>query len=197
MTICGYEINPITLPITLQMWVNVAVIAGLWFTVRQYKITLFSQKFQNAKTLVDSFYSSLEKGDIQAFENVIELRGEPAGGDNKGHYQDEQGNLQNFSSYFTEGATDGGRLDRIVNNLERVCHFANKKSINIEFFYSELGQFISICHEILLAMSIDYNESVKTEKAMSSNTSGSDNIDRCFEEMMKMEIPIKIIGYVE
>lgn len=183
MTICGYEINPITLQIWVnitQILINVAAIIGVGFAVRQYWITLFSQRFQNAKTLVDSFYSSLEEGDIQAFKKVIELRGESAGGDNKGHYQDEQGNLQNFSSYFTEGPTDGGRLNRIVNNLERVCHFADKKSIDIEFFYSELGRFINICHEILWAISI-----------------GSDNIDRCFNEMKKIKSPTKIIGYIE
>ena len=73
-----------------------------------YKMALFSQKFQNAQTLIKSFYSSLRKEDEPNFRDIIMLRGESAGGDNNGHYMGKDGELHNFSEYFCEGAPDGG-----------------------------------------------------------------------------------------
>ena len=181
MLICGYNVSPEL----FQILANLAVIAGVIFAVRQYRINLFSQKFQNAQTLIRSFYQSLEKGDIQAFRDVIVMRGESAGGDNAGHYLTEDGQLVDFSVYFAEGAPDNGALDRIVNSLERVCYFAKESNnVNVQFFYSELGQFLNISHEILEAM---------------SSLSGFENIQKCFNELKHNypDIPIKIIGYIE
>ena len=122
-------------------------------------MSLFSQKLQNAQALVNSFYKSLRKDDIHEFRDIIMLRGEAAGGDNIGHYVREDGQLHDFSLYFAEGAPDGGALERIVYNLSRVCFFANKESVNLQFFYSELGHYIRICYEICEAINdVDEND---------------------------------------
>ena len=161
----------------------VVVIGGLIYAIKQYKISLFSQKFENAQILVKSFYDSLEQGDLKAFKDVIMLRGEAAGGDNAGHYMDKNGQLRDFGEYFAEGAPDNRALERIVDSLERACYFAkDNNNINVEFFYSELGQFINISYEILAAIPFS-----------------SENIEYCFNELNKKypDIPIKTIGHIE
>lgn len=111
------------------------------------------------------------------------LRGEAAGGDGKGQYLGEDGKLHNFSEYFSEGAPDDGALERIVYNLNRICLFAREGSINLNFFYSELGHFIHVCYEILIAM----------------NDNGNENIVHCFKEIEHKYsgIPMKVIGNIE
>lgn len=161
----------------------IIIIGGLFVAIRQYKISLFSQKFENAQTLVKSFYDSLEDEDIKAFKDIIMLRGESAGGDNAGHYMDENGQLKDFGDYFAEGAPDNRALERIVDSLERVCYFAkDNNNINAKFFYSELGQFINISYEILAAIPFSF-----------------ENIEYCFNELNKKytDIPIKTIGHIE
>ena len=113
------------------------------------------------------------------------LRGEAAGGDNCGYYVGEDGQLHNFSLYFAEGAPDGGALERIVYNLSRVCFFANKESINLQFFYSELGHYIHyirICYEFCEAINgVD------------------ENLMRCYKELEEKysDIPLMNVGYIE
>ena len=156
---------------------------SLFIAICTYKMSLFSQRLQNAQMLVKSFYSSLYENDLNSFRDIIMLRGEPAGGDGNGHYMGRDGKLQNFGEYFSEGAPDSGALERIVYNLNRICLFAKEENINLCFFYSEMGHFIQIRYEILSAMSDASNK----------------NIFYCFKEMKQKYsgIPIKIIGYIE
>ena len=120
---------------------------------------------------------------MNEFRDIIMLRGESAGGDCSGHYMGKDGKLYDFSEYFCEGAPDGGALERIVYNLNRICLFAKEEKINLFFFYSEMGHFIQICYEILNAMS----------------AKGNENIYLCFKEMEQKysNVPIRIIGYIE
>ena len=195
MLICGYNVSLELIQIAtklIQVVTNFAVIAGVIFALWQYKISLFSQKFSNAQILVNSFYNSLKEGDIQAFKDIIMLRGESAGGDNNGHYLTGDGELEDFSVYFVEGSPDDGAFNRIVSNLDRVCYFAVKDNINLKFFYSELGQFINISHEVLKAIP---SGGFRGQTLLSSFV----NIKYCFNDLNKnnSSVPIKIIGYIE
>lgn len=149
-------------------------------------MSLFSQKLQNAHALVKSFYSSLREGDVKRFRDIIILRGESAGGDSNGHYMRDDGQLCDFSEYFTEGAPDEGALERIVLNLDRVCSFARKETVDLRFFYSELGQYIQICHEILKAM-------------CNAENVEDDNIMRSFKELKSSyaDVIMSVVGYIE
>ena len=156
--------------------------SSLFIAISTHKMSLFSQKLQNAQALVNSFYKSLRKDDIHEFRDIIMLRGEAAGGDNRGHYVGEDGQLHDFSLYFAEGAPDGGALERIVYNLSRVCFFANKESVNLQFFYSELGHYIRICYEICEAIN-DVDE----------------NLMHCYKELEAKYSHIRMvnIGHIE
>ncbi len=158
-------------------------VASLCIAKSTHRMSLFSQKLQNAHALVESFYGSLRGDDVKEFRDIIILRGESAGGDNNGHYIGENGRLCDFSEYFAEGAPDKGALERIVFNLNRVCCFAKVESVDLRFFYSELGHYVRICHEILEAMhNTDY-----------------ENITRSFKELENdyANLIMRCIGYIE
>ena len=101
---------------------------------------------------------------------------------------DRDGRLCNFSVYFAEGAPDHGALDRIIDNLNRICFFAKEEKIDMEYFYSDLWHFLVLSHEILAAL-----------KAFSSIKIDDSNIMRCFQEMecKYSYVPKKRIGYIE
>ena len=165
-----------------QVVTTILAACSLFIAIRTHKMSLFSQKLQNAQALVNSFYKSLRKDDIHEFRAIIMLRGEAAGGDNRGHHMGEDGQLHDFGLYFVEGAPDGGALERIVDNLSRVCFFANKESINLQFFYSELGHYIRICYEICKAINgVD------------------ENLMHCYKELEEKysDIPLMNVGYIE
>lgn len=158
-------------------------LGSLYIARNTHRMSLFSQKLQNAHALVKSFYDSLREDDVKKFRDIIMLRGEAAGGDNNGHYMGKDGQLYDFSEYFAEGAPDKGALERIIFNLNRVCSFAKAESVDMRFFYSELGHYVRICHEILEAMQdTDY-----------------ENITRSFKELENdyADLIVRVIGYIE
>lgn len=172
-----------------QVMTNIIAVLGLiisgsslFIAIRTHKMSLFSQKLQNAQALTNSFYNSLRKDDIHNFREIIMLRGESAGGDNYGHYMGEDGQLHDFSLYFAEGAPDGGSLERIVHNLNRVCLFANNKSIDLQFFYSELGHYIKVCYEICETIN-----------------SADENLIHCYKELKEKYSHIYVVnvGHIE
>ncbi|HOJ04008.1 MAG TPA: hypothetical protein PK916_08395 [Bacteroidota bacterium] len=116
----------------LRAWLQFAFIAvGGVLGLAAYFQNMRQRRIENALKMISWFKDALREGDLAAWEATF-----------RGSHAWTSKEYLDLEFYYSEGASDGGALARISDNLEVLCAELLRKTVEPRFIWFELGQVL-------------------------------------------------------
>ncbi|MBX7148734.1 hypothetical protein K1X76_06570 [bacterium] len=143
-----------------QDWLKTSLlIIGAIIAYKTYVTAQGQRKLENSLKLIDLFYSSLKKEDIEEWKKIFQGSSESSGASH-GHFMHAEGmdiHELPFSSLFAEGPIDQGATDRMAQILNLIASEILDGKCDQKIIYYELGQFINSISNWLEVIPDEFN----------------------------------------